>query len=379
MTRPPRCPSRRSRRLSIPPLAGVSPLVLGLALGALGTPRAASAQAQVADPAETELALALDAFLRERVAEEDFSGSVLVARAGVPILSEGYGLANREHGVPCTPQTKYRIGSITKQFAAAAVMLLQDDGELDVRDELELFLPELPATWQPITLHQLLSHQSGLWNVTNDVNYMNWSRLPARPAKTIERVFERELDFEPGSSFSYSNTGYLTLALVIEEASGQKWERFLRERLLEPAGMRDTGHDRNDTVLLHRAAGYTEFQGKVYNAAFHDMSIPIGAGDIYSTTEDLLRWNEALYGGELLSASALEVMTAPNRANYAYGLMVGMTAGQRSISHGGGIFGFVSDLAYFPDERVTVVVLANNDAVSAGLIGVGLAERIFAE
>ena len=387
-----RRPSRPFRTAIVPTSGAALRLAVLVLLGGIGTAggeadRVESGQGQAvatgpasAAPAD-DLAARLDAHLRAVVAEEDFSGSVLVARDGRTLLSKGYGLANREHGVPCTAKTKYRIGSVTKQFTAAAILALADDGELDVRDELELYLPDLPEAWHPITIHDLLSHQSGLPNVTNDPEYMVWARLPSRPLKTIERVFDRPLDFEPGTDYAYSNTGFLTLALVVEEASGSRWETYLRERLLDPLGMEDTGHDRNDAILEHRASGYQEFMGKVFNAPFHDMSVPIGGGDVYSTVEDLLIWDEALHGGEgrLLSEASRTAMVTPNRSSYGYGIVAGELLGRPAVHHGGAIFGFRAQLTRFLDERVTVIVLSNTGWCNPQQIAADLAGLIFDE
>jgi CubicO group peptidase (beta-lactamase class C family) len=348
---------------------GVTALVVCL----FGTGRAALAQDEVAEE--------MDAYMSALVATEDFSGSVLVAWDGVPVFAKGYGLADREHDVPCTPETKYRLGSITKQFAAAGILLLQDAGQLSVTDELSALLEGTPETWSGITVHHLLSHQSGIWNMTNDPLMSTWWMMPSRPRETMKRFVDKPLDFEPGTRFSYSNSGYVMLALLIEEKTGQKWEDFMRANVFDPVDMGDSGHDSYEAILPHRAEGYEKkpLSGAVIRAPYHDMDIPIGGGDLYSTVYDLLKWDRALYGDELLSEAAREAMFRPNLQGYAYGWMLGELNGHPYVGHGGGIVGFRTQILRFPVDRSMVVVLSNSGWSLPPLVANNLAAILYGD
>lgn len=314
----------------------------------------------------------MEALLQARVADNSFMGAVLVARGDAVILSKGYGFANLEWQIPNTPATKFRLGSLTKQFTAAAILLLAEQGRLSLEDPVSRHWPEAPAAWKAITIEHLLRHTSGIPNLTDDPQYMQeWKYHPSPPAKSLGHVRDRPLDFAPGSRMSYSNSGYILLGLVIENVSGQSYAQFVRAKIFEPLGMRDSGYDTNDAVLPQRAAGYSAGPDGIRNAQYVDMTIPHGAGALYSTSADLLRWTQGLYGGRLLSAASLARMITPGLSNYGYGVMVN-DAGRRSITHSGGIEGFNTQLTYYPDSRITVAVLANLNGNAAGQLAAQL-------
>jgi CubicO group peptidase (beta-lactamase class C family) len=257
---------------------------------------------------------------------------------------------------------------------------LQEAGELDVRDSIELHLPDVPETWHDVRIHHLLCHQSGIWNMTNDPAYPIWCIEPSRPRKTMERFRDKPLEFEPGSSFSYSNSGYVMLAVLIEEISGEKWEDFMRKEVFDPLGMDDSGHDSFTEILVDRATGYMKkpLSKEIINAPYHDMDIPIGGGDLYSTVGDMLLWDQALYGDALLSQASRDAMFAPNLSGYGYGWMIGEKNGRAAISHGGGIHGFTTVIVRYTDDKVTVVVLCNNMWSGPERVADELARIVFA-
>ncbi len=305
------------------------------------------------------LAQDFDHLLQTYAADQHFMGSVLVARGSQVLFSKGYGFANLEWRIPNDPATKFRIGSITKQFTAAAILLLEERGKLTLDDPVKKHLPDAPAAWGKITLRHLLTHTSGIPDFTGLPDYPKLQTLETTPEELVSRFRNEPLDFEPGSQFSYSNSGYVLLTELIEKISGSSYEDFIRANLLAPAGMHDTGYDSNSAVISHRAAGYDYTDSGFTNAAFIHMSIPQGAGGLYSTTEDLLKWTQALFGGNLLKPESLAKITKPFLNNYALGLFVEAGSNRRAIRHGGGIEGFNADLAYYPDDQVTVAVLAN--------------------
>src|SRR5262249_21442642 len=204
----------------------------------------------------------------------------------------------------------------------------------------------------------LLTHTSGIPDFFEGTDYRTMKRNPSTPRQAYERFRNKSLDFQPGEKFFYSNSNYLLLGLLIEEITGDSYERFLQQNVLTPLGMKDTGYE-SSALIPRRASGYSSNWEGLVNAEYIDMTIPHAAGALYSTTEDLLRWEEALFGGKLLSAASLKKMTTPFKETYACGLDVRTVKGHKVIGHGGGIEGFETFLAYYPEDRLTVAVLAN--------------------
>jgi CubicO group peptidase (beta-lactamase class C family) len=285
-------------------------------------------------------------------------GSVLIARDDELVFSRGYGSANLEWNIPNSPSTKFRIGSLTKQFTAASILLLEERGKIRIEDPVRVYLPDAPAAWDNVTVFSLLTHTSGIPNFTSFPNYQSWKVFPASAAEVVAFFRDKPLDFPAGEQFSYSNSGYALLGYLIERISGLSYEQFVAENIFVPLGMKDSGYDSN-TIIANRAAGYSPGAGGPVNAAFIDMSVPYAAGGLYSTTLDLWRWEQALFGGKLLSAGSLLKMTTPYKGNYGFGLAVGTASARRVIFHNGGIEGFNTFLAYYPEDKMTIVVLGN--------------------
>jgi len=301
----------------------------------------------------------MDQIVQSYVADQHFMGTVLVARGGQVVLNKGYGFANLEWNVPNTPNTKFRLGSVTKQFTAASTLLLEERGKLSVNDPVKKYLPDAPAAWDKITIFHLLTHTSGIPNFTGFPDYQKLEPFAATPAELVGRFRDKPLDFQPGERWSYSNSGYVLLGYLIEKISGQTYEMFVRENIFKPLNMEESGYDSNSAVIAHRAAGYEVVRNAFQNSGFVHMSIPHAAGALYSTTGDLLKWEQGLFGGKVLQTASLEKMTTPFKSNYAFGLGVETVAGHKVISHGGGIEGFNTQLEYYPDDKLTVVVLRN--------------------
>ncbi len=304
--------------------------------------------------------------------QEAFMGVVLVARGSEVLFAKGYGMANLEWGIPNTRATRFSIGSNSKQFTAAAILLLEERGKLRVTDSIKSYWPEAPAAWIGITFHHLLSHTSGLTGTAPLERGMG--ALPARPQATVDRFRNAPLLFAPGTRFTYSNAGYQLLAFLIERISGQRYEDFLQENIFTPLGMKDSGSDTYASIIPSRASGYVRAGGAgrastsstgrpaLANAPFLDKSNGMGAGSLYSTVGDLHRWTLALFGGKVLNASSLTRLTTPTPfdTSYAYGIGVGSHDGRRRFSHGGSVPGFASILNYYPGSQVTVAVLRNS-------------------
>lgn len=300
-----------------------------------------------------------------------FMGSVLVVRDTHVLLDRAYGQANLELQVPDTPQTRYRLGSISKQFTAAAILLLQERGQLKVEDPVSRYLPDAPATWAAITLQELLTHTSGIPSYSELPDFDATKARPATPAQLIARFRDLPLLFAPGTAWRYSNSNYALLGYLIERISGQPYAQFLQQNIFTPLGMSQSGYDSNSRLIMGRAEGYTpgDDNDAPVNAQYIDMSVPYAAGGLYSTTHDLLRWEQALYGGHLLSASSLRQMTTAYMNDYGFGLTIRtLPGGQLLYSHGGGIYGFNGELSYLPREHLAVIVLANLNGPAAQIL-----------
>lgn len=324
-----------------------------------------------------------DEYAQAAARAERFSGAILVARDGKVLVSKGYGMADAENDVPNTPETKFRLGSLTKQFTAASILLLQERGKLSVQDSICKYVAPCPEAWQPVTVHHLLSHTGGVPNLTNLAafpDYMRTKRDPATVESLIARFRDRPLDFKPGEDWKYSNSGYILLGHVVEKVSGKSYESFLRENIFEPLKMTSTGYDHADEIVKRRARGYAPGpDGGVVNASYLDMSIPFAAGGLYSTVGDLYLWDQALYGEKLLKKSSLDAMFTAVRNDYGYGYGVNKLFNRRHAVHGGGIEGFSTSIHRFPDDRVTVIVLSNYEAARSGNIARDLAAVAFGE
>lgn len=312
-----------------------------------------------------QLAANVDEYMNAVVKQGKFSGCVLIAREGKLLVNKGYGLANLELGVPNTPQMKFRIGSLTKQFTAMAVMILQERGKLTVQDSVCKYVPECPPAWADVTIHHLLTHTSGIPDLLSFPDFQKTMALPSPVAQTVERFRTKPLDFKPGAKFKYSNSGYVLLGYIIERITGQTYEAFLEENIFEPLKMLNTGSDHNDAIIKNRAAGYSKRNDAIINTPFIDMSIPTGGGSLYSTVEDLFLWDQALYAGKLITKTSYEAMftsytTADWGDGVAYGWFLGKDkAGHRYMGFLGGINGFAAQIMHYTEQKVLIVVLSN--------------------
>ncbi|HBY62566.1 MAG TPA: penicillin-binding protein [Solibacterales bacterium] len=320
-----------------------------------------------------ELAVRLDSLAANR---PGFMGAVLVARDGKPILMRGYGKANLEWDIPNTPKTKFRLGSVSKQFTAAAILVLEQQGKLRVEDPISKHLADTPPAWQNITIHQLLTHTSGIPNFTAQPFYQTDMTLPA-PRRTFFGVKGIPLRFDPGTKWEYSNSGYGLLGLIVESVSGMRYAEFLRKHVFDPLGMNDSGEEPLVDLLPHRAAGYSRLNDQYRNATYVHMSWPLGAGSLYSTLEDLLKWDRALDTAVLLSEESRRKMFTPVLSDYGYGWGVREAGGRRIQSHSGGINGFSTHLARYPGDRTLIVVLSNVENAQAGRVAADLARIVF--
>jgi CubicO group peptidase (beta-lactamase class C family) len=253
-----------------------------------------------------------------------------------------------------------------------------------VQDPVCKYIAECPKAWEPITIHHLLTHTSGIpsyTDVKSPEEFRKLSLTSVTPAGFVDSFKSKPLEFPVGEKMKYNNSGYFMLGYIIEKVSGQSYEAFLQENIFAPLKMADTGYDTHDRILKKRATGYSWNNGARVNSDYLDMTVPYAAGSLYSTVEDLFAWNEALFSDKLLSAKSREAMMTVDKNDYAYGLAVNQQFNRKMVSHGGGIHGFNTFLARFPQEKVTIVVLRNANYGDPGpeKISQGLAAIVFGE
>lgn len=298
-----------------------------------------------------------------------FMGAVLVSRGETILLDEGYGSANLEWRTPNSANTRFRLASLTKQFTAAAILLLKQRGRIRLEDFVSRYLPDAPAAWSSITVFHLLTHTSGIPDLTTFPDFAEMATRPTTPEKLVASIGSKPLDFPPGADFRYSNSGYIVLGHILEKVSKQSYADFVRENIFTPLGMQNSGYDSGAEVITERAQGYVQRATGIAIADYLDMTVPFAAGGLYSTTSDLLRWERGLFGGQLISASSLASMTTPFKRDYAFGVAVDAdTNGNKVVWHGGAIDGFSVFMAYVPADRLAVIVLANMEGVPAKAI-----------
>lgn len=328
----------------------------------------------------------VDALVQKYADAGLLNGAVLVAENDEVIYKNGFGYANMEWDIVNTPETKFRIGSVTKQFTAALILQLAEEGKLDVHDPVSKYLPDYAKPQgDQVTIHHLLTHTSGIVSMTNMREFMQDRVRDAFDSAEMMEVFGPEpLEFEPGTQFNYSNSGYYLLGVIIEQITGQPYDEVLRERLLDPLGLADTGYDHYGEIQDRSATGYRRVPGGFEHAFYLDTSIPYAAGMMYSTVEDLFRWDRALRAGKVFQKPETQaLMYEPFLNNYAYGWVVrDVPMGDRTvktIGHDGGIFGFATTFVRFPDDGHMVVVMDNTENNKTGEIAQKLAALLYGQ
>jgi CubicO group peptidase (beta-lactamase class C family)/uncharacterized protein YneR len=314
----------------------------------------------------------IDQLLTQYQAYNKFNGSVLVAHQGKVVYKKGFGEANMEWNIPNAPNTKHRLGSITKQFTAMLILQLAAEGKLDLQAPISKYLPDYPkATGDKITTHHLLTHTSGIPNYTAMPGFFkDDSRDPYSPEEFVKKFSDKELEFTPGEQFNYSNSGYFLLGVLVEELSGKTYEQMLQEKIFTPLGMKDSGFDHHGVIMKNRATGYEKRGVEFVNSDYLDMSIPYAAGSMYSTVEDLYLWDQALYTTALLPQKYMDLFFQPaipawGGSHYAYGWSIGKepigntTDSIAVIAHGGGINGFNTTISRSITDKSLVVLLNN--------------------
>lgn len=359
-----------------------------------------AAQAQTAK--DKNLAASIDKAAAAAVAAGESPGlEVAVIKDGKPLLVKSYGSANLEQHVPVSNNSVFRVGSVTKQFTAVALLLLAEQGKISLQDKLSKYYPNFPRA-NDITLEQMLHHTSGIYNYTSAPSFAVDGMVHRSTDEMVEYIgkLPKTQDFEPGTDWSYSNSAYFILGGVVEKAAAAPLAEVFKTKLFTPLGMTHSALDDETEIVAGRVRGYSgSAPGKYTNAPFISMSIPGGAGSIRSTAGDLATWNAALYGGKILKPASLAAMLTPGKLSngestsaaiakmmaaagapaaaqsakqeYGYALFLTQVEGHRKIDHGGGIYGFSASLSEFPDDKTTVVVLSNTIGKDVGSSKIG--------
>lgn len=322
----------------------------------------------------------LDNMLQTATKQDTFSGSVLVAQNGRVILHRGYGFADREENIRNTSKTRIPICSITKQFTAMAISILQEQGKLNLQDSLCQHLANCPETWKQITIFQLLSHTSGLPDPLEE--YWTQDVTSATPLeRLIEDVAGKPLEFQPGAGFSYNNTGYILLGKVIENASGQSYETFLQENIFQPLKMLNTGFDptRNDLAIGYKNKTMTV-------ADPFNMWVAFSAGALYSTVDDIYLWDQALYTNKLVPEKVLNrmftaqvLMPDANGIGYGYGWVIGSDNHGRFVAHEGMALGYRTSIIRYLEHHAVIILLINQEDIDPNPLAALIANKLFGE
>jgi CubicO group peptidase (beta-lactamase class C family) len=319
-----------------------------------------------------------DSYVKALAPAKHFSGTIAVERDGKVLIEKSYGSAVEEWQIPNSSDTKFEIASLSKQFTAAAILQLVDAGKLNVEDLVSKYYVESPPSWGDMTIHHLLTHTSGLpedeWE-----NFFKGKCAPYTTAEQVKTFRDRPLAFPPGSSWKYRNTEYYLLAYIIEKISGEPYSTYLAHNIFGPLGMTHSGFATMTAVVPKMAEGYSRDGSSLTRREYFDRSMETGAGGIYTTGEDLLKWNKALDAPGILSAHSLELMfTAHPPGNYGYGWFV-ETAPRRKVYHEGGDPGFAAFEARYPDQHVVIIVLANEDDSPVRDIAEAMAKYLFGD
>ncbi|ACU04937.1 serine hydrolase domain-containing protein [Pedobacter heparinus] len=295
----------------------------------------------IAGKAQRNYSTVLQSYLNAQEKVHGFGGAVFITKKGKVVLEKAFGQANREGNIPNSIQTKFRIGSITKQFTAAAILQLQETGKLNVGDKLSKYFSDYPKG-DSVTLHMLLNHTSGIKDFISIPRISSFSTLSDPRDSVIAAVKKEPYDFSPGTKYNYSNSGYFLLGCIIEKVSGEPYSTYILNNLIKKAGLLNTSVDRS-------------------------MNIPFSAGAMVSTVEDLYKWNKSLFGGKVISPAMFTMMTTRNLNRYGYGLVVDSLYNRKLIGHSGVIAEFLSYDFIFPDEDTHVIILSNSDTNLAAI------------
>ncbi|MCU0410359.1 MAG: serine hydrolase [Bacteroidales bacterium] len=316
-----------------------------------------------------QLTAEYDRMLSEKFRQGETGCAALVAKDGQIIYKKAFGMADLELNVPMQPDMVFRIGSITKQFTAVAILQLMEQGKLSLQDDITKYIPDYPTHGYNITIEHLLTHTSGIKSYTNVPEFQKYVRQDLKPEEAINTFRNLPMEFAPGTKWNYNNSGYFLLGYIIEKVSGKTYQEYIDENFFKPLGMTGSCYGSDSRIIKNRASGYQHGKDGVQNADFLSMLLPYSAGSIQSTVEDLYRWNQALHSYKVVSKESLDkAFTEYKLANgkgtgYGYGWFLSQLQGSKTIEHGGGINGFLTNAIYFPEEDLFVALFSNNMSI----------------
>lgn len=297
-------------------------------------------------------------------------GTVLVSKSGRKLYNKAFGKANLELNVPMTTDKVFRLGSLTKQFTAVCILKLAEQGKLALRDNLSKFIPDYPLNGRTITIANLLNHSSGIKNYTGLSKFNEaLKRQDLSPKELISLFKDLPLDFEPGSDYRYSNSGYVLLGYIIELVSGKSYGDYVRENIFTPLEMYNSYYDQAALVIPGRTSGYRKKNNGYENSDFLSMTLPYAAGSLMSTSGDLLKWYNGLTTGKLISQANLKLaftsclLASGKETGYGFGWEIGNVQGSKAIKHNGVVNGYFTDIVYLPQENILVTILSNYENI----------------
>jgi len=318
---------------------------------------------------DDHLVQTIDDLIQETYKATEPGAAVIVVKDGEVVFRKGHGMANLELGVPIEPDMVFRIGSITKQFTAVAILMLVEQGKLSLNDSISKFLPDYPTQGHVITVEHLLTHTSGIKNYTDMPEWLSLWRKDFTVEELITFFKDQPMDFAPDTRWAYSNSGYILLGAIIEKVSSQTYEQFIQQNIFTPLGMKQSYYDSTSRVILRRVAGYGKDSEGYINAHYISMTQAYSGGALASTVDDLAIWDAALYTEQLLKQTALQQAFIPHQlangdsTSYGYGWKISEYEGHLQITHRGGIDGFLSYAIRMPNDRIFVAVFSNNEGV----------------
>jgi CubicO group peptidase (beta-lactamase class C family) len=322
----------------------------------------------------------LDKLLASHFSAETPGGSVLVSKNGKIVYKKAFGSANLELNVPIKTDMVFKLGSITKQFTAVAILQLVEQGKISLQDSLQKFVPDFPSNFKKITIENLLTHTSGIKDYMQiDFKEPYLERRDFEPKELIDLFKNVPLEFEPGTKYKYSNSGYYLLGYIIEKVTGKSYKSYLQENILTPLALNHTYFDNAKDIIPNRVSGYRKDNAKFKNADYWSMTIAYAAGELISNVEDLWKWNEGLYSYKILKKETLEKAFVPFKLKdgslieYGYGWILKNVNGIKSIEHGGAITGFLSNEIYYPEENVFIAALFNCECAPKDELSVDIA------
>lgn len=319
-----------------------------------------------------DLKTSIDEYVSDIYTQDGTGISLLVAKDGKAIYKNAFGMANLELGVPMTTDNVFELASITKQFTAVSILMLEEQGKLKIADDITKYIPDYPTKGKTITIHNLLNHTSGIKSYTDMDSFFSKARTDMTVTELIDAFKNEPMDFDPGTEFHYNNSGYILLGYIIEQVSGETYEDFIENNLFKRLGMTNSRYGSKKELIKNRAVGYQPDENGMSNADYLSMTLPYAAGSLMSTVEDMLKWQNAIASNTIIKASTLEKaingskLLTGEEIDYGYGWGKAEVQGAKGYQHSGGIFGYSTNGIFLKEENVYVIGLSNCSCKNVG-------------